>query len=195
MNKKILCQCLLMMNALSLSTRSDTSAQSDVGKSKFTIRQIDRQVVLYTIYRGNYDKIGPAAGRLFALAGQKQINPLGSAHYAYLNNPQHISNDHFLTEIRIPVDKEALKYAGTLGEMTDIKTLPAMEVAVVIKPKGLEDPSPLYDELALWIFKHGYIGTEGPVERFLTHWTTDGNYADMTTEIMLPVKKLSENKN
>ncbi len=166
-------------------------AESTSNNPAFTIRKVEQQVVLYTIYRGSYDKVGTAIGKLFALAGQKGISPKGQPLYVYLNNPQYVSSEHWLTEIRIPVDKESLKLAGTLGEMTDIKVLPAMDVAVAVKPEGLADPNTIYDEFNPWILKQGYIATDGPCENFLTN-PTGGNYAQMRTEIMIPVKKTSK---
>ncbi len=164
------------------------SATSAGGKSTFTIRKVDKQVVLYTIYRGSYDKAGPAIGKLFSLAGRKGVRPLGPMTHVYLNNPKLVTSQHWLTEIRIPVGKEALKLAGTLGEMTDVKTLPAMEVLVAVKPRGQADPAPIYEELYRQVLKEGYLATQGPIETFLTNAET-GNYAQMKTEIMIPVSK------
>jgi DNA gyrase inhibitor GyrI len=165
------------------------SAKSAGGKSAFVVRKVGEQVVLYTINRGGYDKTGPAVGKLFALAGQKGIRPRGSVSYVYLNNPKQVSSDHWLTEIRIPVGKEALKLAGTLGEMTDVKALPAMEMAVAVKPEGQTDPGPIYEELYLRIYKEGYIADQSPIEMFLNNGAAGGHYAQMKTEIMVPVGK------
>jgi effector-binding domain-containing protein len=159
----------------------------------FAVRKIDEQVVLYTIYRGGYDKAGIAVGKLFALAGEKGIIPRGPVSYAYLNNPRLVSSEHWLTEIRIPVGKEALKLAGTLGEMTDVKRLPAMEMAVAVKPEGQAHPGPIYESLHSWIAEKGYSVVDSHSEVFLTNAVT-GNYARMKTEIMVPIKRLSEHK-
>ncbi len=161
-----------------------------VEKSEIVIRQVKPQTVLYTIYRGDYDKVGQAIGSLYALAIQKKIWPSGSLHFAYLNNPEHVSKEHWLTEIRIPVREEALKLAGTLGEMTDVKKLPAMEVAVAVKPTGQADPGPLYTNLGTWILKKGYIVDGGPCEKFLANAKT-GDYSQMKSEIMIPVTRIS----
>jgi effector-binding domain-containing protein len=169
------------------------SATSAGSKPAFTIRKVDKQVVLYTIYRGSYDKVGPAIGKLFALAGNKGVRPIGAMSYVYLNNPKLVTSQHWLTEIRIPVGKEALKLSGTLGEMTDVKALPAMEVLVAVKPKGQADPAPIYEELYRRVLKEGYLATEGSIETFLTNAET-GNYAEMKTEIMIPVSRLPEDK-
>jgi effector-binding domain-containing protein len=155
----------------------------------FQLRQVPEQVVLYTIVRGPYDQLGPAIGKLFALAGRNGLMPpRGPVQYAYLNNPQMVSSAHWLTEIRIPVGKDALKAAGTLGEMTDVKTLPAMQVVVAVKPEGQADPGPIYEALMEWITKKGYLAAEGPYEIFLTN-AQSGDYAQMKSEIMIPIQK------
>jgi len=184
---------LLLLLAVGLTVVSAVaiSAKSAGGKPTFAIRKAEKQVVLYTIYRGSYDKAGAAIGKLFALAGPKGITPQGPISFVYLNNPQYVSPQHWLTEIRIPVDKETLKHAGTLGEMTDVKALPAVEVAVAVKPEGQADPSPIYERLYTWIYKTGYVHIEDPKERFLTGAST-GDYARMKSEIMVPVMKVSE---
>jgi effector-binding domain-containing protein len=166
-------------------------AESPTEKSAFTIRRLEPQVVLYTVYRGGYDRLGKATGNLYALAGKKRISPRGGACYVYLNNPRNVSSQHLLTEIRIPVDASALKLAGSLGEITDVKELPAMEVAVAIKPKGQADPASIYDNLYPWIIKQGYTIVDSACERFLTN-ADAGDYANMESEIMVPVKRASQ---
>ena len=175
--------CLMAVCVIEIFVKSPTE------KNGISIRKVQEEVVLYTIQRGSYDKIGPVIGKLYALAGKNQISPRDSAYYVYLNNPNRVSSQHWLTEIRIPVSKDALKAAGTLGEMTDIKTLPATEVAVAVKPEGQTDPSRIYNRLYAWIFKQGYIPAGSAREVFLTNAMT-GNYALMKTEIMIPVKKM-----
>ncbi len=165
-------------------------AESPKDKSAFTIRQVKSQVVLYTIYRGSYEQVGKAIGKLYELAGKKGISPRGGAYFVYLNNPQNVSSDHWLTEIRIPVAKDALKLTGALGEMTDVKELPETTMAVAVKQQVQKDPGIIYDGLYTWITKQGYVATGSPCEKFLTN-AAAGNYADMKSEIMVPVRKLS----
>ena len=190
---------LLLWTGLLAAAANDVFAQLDANKpsaerAAFSIRKMEPQVVLYTIYRGAYDNIGQAVGNLFALAGQKGIRPAGQVSYAYLNNPNFVSKEHLLTEIRIAVGKDALKLAGSLGEMTDVKTLPSMEVAIALKAEGIADPSVIYDGLSEFITKQGYVGLDSPSEVFLTNGM-GGNYAQMKTEIMIPVKKTADKKN
>jgi DNA gyrase inhibitor GyrI len=182
---------LLLAMVLMVISAVEIFAEQTTEKPKITIRQLKPQTVLYTIYRGDYEKMGGAIGNLYALAGQKGLYPRGSMCCVYLNNPDHVSSEHWLTEIRIPVGEKAMKLAGTLGEMTDVKTIPAIQVAVTIKPKGMSDPSPIYGNLSLWMHKEGYIATDGPMEIFLTNGA-GGSYAQMKSEIMIPAKKLAE---
>jgi len=184
---------LLVASMLVAVAAAEIYAGQTEEKSEITIRKIESQVVLYTIYRGEYQKIGQSIGNIYGLAMKNQIWPQGSISLVYLNNPQYVSGEHCLVEIRIPVGKEALKKAGTLGEMTDVKTLPAMEMAVAVKPQGLADPSPIYAALYTWITKQGYMVTGSCREVFLTN-AMSGNYVQMKTEIMLPVQKFTPNK-
>lgn len=167
-------------------------AEQATNEPKITIRQLGSQTVLYSIYRGDYSKVGPAIGKLYALAGKSGIYPRGSLSCVYLNSPRYVSSEHCLTEIRIPVGEEALKLAGTLGEMTDVKTMPAMEVAVVEKSMGETDYAAIFNRLYTWIAKQGYLATDDACETFLTN--NERNYALMKSEIMIPVKKLSVSK-
>ncbi len=186
--------CLFLAAAILVAVSVvEILAETATQESAFSIRKVEGQVVLYTIHRGSYDKAGSVIGKLFALAGQKGIRPQGGVTFTYLNNPTRVSSEHWLTEIRIPVGEEALKLAGTLGEFTDVKTVPAAEVAVAIKPEGLADPGPLYVELTAWIFRQGYAHTDDPSEAFLTS-AMGGDYSQMKTEIMIPIEKLAPHK-
>lgn len=159
-------------------------------KSEIAVRKIEPQVVLYTIYRGEYQKVGKSIGNLYGLAMKNQVWPKGSISLVYLNNPQYVSSQHCLVEIRIPVAKEALEKAGTLGEMTDIKEIKAMEVAVIKKSPGQMNYSSLYSDIHKWISKNGYRTTENASEIF-TGTGIGKDYSKMSSEIMVPVVKLS----
>ncbi len=184
---------LLVVIAMMVVGAIELFAEQTTNKLNITIRQSQPQTVIYTVYRGSYEKIGLSIIKLFALAGQKGIYPRGQLSCVYLNNPGYVSSEHLLTEIRIPVGEDALKLAGTLGEMTDVKALPAMEVAVAEKPVGLTDLSALYNDLYSWIAKQNYRTTENACEKFLSGGMS-GNYAQMKSEIMIPVRKLSGNE-
>lgn len=188
--------CTIIVSALILITAfcfAEAEKKDTTSKSEFTVRKVDEQTVLYTIYRGPYENIGPAIGKLYALAGRNGLFPKGPLSCVYLNNPQLVSKEHLLTEIRIPVDKSALKLAGTLGEMIDIKTMPAMEMVITKKPKGTTDQSPIYDKLHTWLYKNGYVSMDNACEVF-SFQAMSGNYEQMDTEIMIPVKKISAEK-
>lgn len=162
-----------------------------LNKVEITIREQPPQIMLYTIVRGPYQKPGPAVSQLFAQANKNGIRPMGSPAYSYLNNPKLVSSEHFLTEIRIPVGDEALKLAGTLGEMTDVKKVPAMTVAVVVKPKGISDPAPIYEKVYTWVYKNEYRVIDSPSEKFLINGEY-GDYAQIKSEIITPIEKISE---
>jgi effector-binding domain-containing protein len=190
MNRLKVWSLVLAVLALTAAVTVSIWAEQSSDSSSITTRQEKSQVVLYTIYRGDYDKVGQAIGNLYALAVQKKIWPNGSLQFAYLNNPEHVSSEHWLTEIRIPVREDALKLAGSIGEMTDIKKLPVMMMAVATKPAGQADPGPIYANLGTWILKQGYIIDGGPCEKFLANAST-GDYSRMKSEIMVPVTKIS----
>lgn len=179
---------LLLATVLMVIVAAGISAEQTT-EPKITIRQLEPQTVLYTIYRGSYDKIGKAIGSLYALAGQKGIHPQGQMSCVYLNNPEYISAEHCLTEIRIPVTGEGLKYVGTLGEITDVKELRAMEVAVIIKHGMQVEYAALYKGLYDGIAKKGYRASDNAWESFLGE-NFSGDYAQMKSEIMVPVEKL-----
>ncbi len=183
----LLAGCLTAICAIGISAESATSGND------FIIEKVKPEVVLYTICRGSYDKVGSMIGKLYALGGKNSIMPRGSVYYVYLNNPGQVSSEHWLTELRIPVSKASLEKAGMLGEMTDVKQLPAMEMAVAIKPEGLADPSGIYNKLYVWILKKGYVPLGAHREIFLTN-AMSGDYGRMKTKIMIPVKKVSVDK-
>lgn len=181
---------LLVASMLVAVAAAEIYAGQTEEKYEITIRKIESQVVLYTIYRGEYQKIGQSIGNIYGLAMKNQIWPQGSISLVYLNNPQYVSGEHCLVEIRIPVGKEALKKTGTLGEMTDVKEMKAMEVAVIKKPAGQMNYDSLYSSLYKWIAQNGYRTTENACEIFVgTGGGTD--YSQMSSEIMIPVDKLS----
>jgi effector-binding domain-containing protein len=169
------------------ATPATPAAHAAKAQFPITVKKINEQVVLYTLYRGSYDQIGPAIGQLFGLAAQKQIQPMGNVYLTFLNNPKIVAPAHWLTEIRIPVSPQALNAAGTLGPMTDVKKLPAMDVAAAVKPAGMADPSPIYDALAKWIQDNKYSPLDGPMEYYPPN--AMGPYEQMQTEIMLPIEK------
>jgi effector-binding domain-containing protein len=158
-------------------------------ESAFAVREVRSQIVLYTIYRGSYEQVGKTIGELYALAGSGGISPRGGAYFVYLNNPQNISSEHWLTEIRIPVAEDALKLTGALGKMTDVKELPETTMAVAVKREGQADSGLIYNNLNAWILKQGYVAIDSPCEKFLTN-ADAGNYTQMKSEIMVPVMKL-----
>jgi hypothetical protein len=158
-------------------------------QAEVALREVEAQVVLYTVYRGPYDQVGSAISKLFAQAGPKGVFPAGSITFAYLNSPELTPAEHLLTEIRVPVAETALGLAGTLGDFTDVKKMPAVQLAVVHKPLGVGDPSGLRRRLYAWLHENGYHAMDTCQETFLSHGGT--SYAQMESEIAVPVRKLA----
>lgn len=154
--------------------------------SNVTIRNIGPQAVLYTIHRGHYETVSSTINKLYMLADAKGICFTGPVFTGYLNDPQIQSSEHWLIEIRIPVGPDAMKFAGTLGPMTDVKILPAMKVAAVVKPAGQENPEITICSLHSWIKKHGYRIAGGLWQS--ASCDKPDNYAHMRTEFIIPVE-------
>jgi effector-binding domain-containing protein len=169
-------------------------AEANKTDSDFTIKKLEAQTVLYTVYRGPYEGIGSPVGELFGTAMQKNIKPNGPIALVYLNNPQGTSREHYLVEIRIPVDANALQQAGSLGPMTDVKTLRAAEYAVMKRQPGDTDYEAFYSVLYWRITKEGYHRTDNAIEVF-TDVGMYGNFSQMKTETMVPVAKNAPSKN
>jgi effector-binding domain-containing protein len=169
------------------------AAKEEGATKEIKIKKYKKQVVIYTIFRGDYKKIGPVMQKLYFLASNKGMNILGTPTYVYLNNPNQISSKHWLTEIRLEVNKEALEQAGTLGQMTDVKEVPGYEAAVAIKMPGVADTGPIYDKLLFWIIEQGYIPAGAPIENFLIG-SANSEYSKVKSEITMPVMKLSKEK-
>ena len=168
----------------------ETAAKAEKKEpAKISVRKLEAQTVLYTVYRGPYDQIGKAIGELYGLAGKNQIIPRGAVTLVYLNSPAFVLPEHYLTEIRIPVGDEAKKLAGTLGVMTDVKNLRPMEVAVVEKASGDMDYTGIYSRLYGWIAKNGYSTADNMTEVFQS--TGGGSFEQMKSELMLPVNNVT----
>jgi len=158
-------------------------------KYTVTVETIEKQIVLYTLYRGPYEHIGPAVQNLYVLAGQKNLTPQGPPTLVYLNDPRSLAPEHWLTEIRFPVHRNALKQTGTLGPFTDVKETSPLRIAAVIKEAGIEDSGPLYQTLYAWIYTQGFHTAGGPFETFYEGAETN-QYAQMKSRIAVPIIKL-----
>ncbi len=163
-------------------------AQQTPGPDSITVRTIPSQTVLYTVVRGSYDKLGEAFGRLYALAGANAIKPVGAAWSVHLNNPKITPPEHWLTEIRIPVDDTAKKLTGTLGPMTDVKITSEMTAVTGIKHKGTVDSSEIFKQVYLWALQNGYSPVDASMQRIISD-TEDHDYSQMEVEILVPVAK------
>ncbi len=188
---KVLLLLLLAAGLIAVSV-IEISAQS-AESSDITVRKVEAQTVLYTVYRGSYEEIGQTIGDLYALTKENKLTPCGPLTLVYLNNPRNTSMEHCLTEIRIQVSQEANSLEGTFGPMTDVKTLNSMEVAVLAKPIGQYDYVGLFKQIYAWIAKNGYRPTDNAGEVFAAGMQQQ-NYEQMKSEIIVPITKVSSEK-
>jgi effector-binding domain-containing protein len=155
---------------------------------KVKVKKYKKQVVLYTVHRGNYRSIGTKVRDLYYLAEEKGIRILGTPSYVYYNRPQDVSPKHLLIEARLEAAPESLEHSGKLGEWIDVKEVPGYTAATAIKEQGVADPAPIYDELLEWIIENGYIPVGAPVENFLIG-STNSKYEKVKSEITMPIIK------
>jgi effector-binding domain-containing protein len=183
----------ILLTTVLIAVAVELPAGQQTAESDFSIRKSGKQTVLYTVYRGPYDSIGKPIGQLYTLAMKNNITPRGPASLVYLNNPQNISPEHYLTEIRIPVAEDAIKHTGELGVMTDVKTLQPTDIAVMKKLPGQMDYGSLYNKFYQNIAEHGYRPTDNVIEVF-TDNMMGGDYSRMKSEIMVPIVKIDSGK-
>jgi len=163
-------------------------AKETGSRRKVTVRDLESQTILYTIHRGSYTGFGQAFARLFGLAGSKDLRPTVNVMTVHLNNPHQVAEAHWLTEIRVPVADSALSLAGSLGPMTDVKTVPGVKVAVATKPAGAASPAAIQKKLYQWIYQNGYAPIDAPMQRVISGGQTQ-DYTLMEVELMIPITK------
>jgi DNA gyrase inhibitor GyrI len=179
---------LSILTLLIVLVAATAGAHETSASTKVTVRTLEPQTVLYTIHRGSYWTLGEAFGRLYGLAMSKDLQPTSETMSVHLNNPQGLAPAHWLTEVRIIVPKSALRHAGTLGSLTDIKTVPEVKVAVAVKPAGVKTPEKIGRDLYAWIYQHGYASIDAPMQRVIGGSKTH-NYTQMEVEMLVPVAK------
>jgi hypothetical protein len=127
---------------------------------------------------------------LYGLAGVNGLTPTGPAMSVHLNNPKKVTSEHWLTEIRIPVDDTALELTGTLGSMTDVKPVPETLAAVGLKPKGVCNSDPIFERVYTWIYENGYASTDASMQIVRSDSETH-DYCQMEVEIVVPVVRMA----
>ncbi len=187
---------LFLMLAGVVILNSITAAAQEPNSFSISFGKMDSQAVLYTIYRGPYEKVGQAIGELYALAGKNKITPQGNLRFVYLNNPHvfALNPQHCLVEIQIPVSQDAIKLAGTFGAMTDVKTLIAMDTVVIKKPVGCKDYGSVYAYLFAWIAQNGYRPIDNAFEIFESSGQNQSCESMAQSDIIVPVTKVSDAK-
>ena len=157
----------------------------DKGTSEITIRDIPPQTVLYKICRGAYYEVNEAINELYDIAELKGMLPCGPVSTCLLNSPLSETYEHWIVEIQIPVESYAIEYTGTLGFMTDVKTVPQMKVAVAVKPEGITNPTKIISNLFSWINENDYIILGRMRQSVL--YGDKGDYSKLKTEFMIPI--------
>ncbi|MCE5339954.1 MAG: GyrI-like domain-containing protein [Planctomycetaceae bacterium] len=177
---------VIVLNSIAVAAQEPNNFSISFGK-------LESQTVLYTVYRGPYEKVGQAIGELYAIAGKNRISPQGNLRFVYLNNPHlfSLNSQHCLVEIQIPVSQDSLKMAGTLGTMTDIKTLIAMDTVVIKKPAGCKDYGSVYAYLFAWIAQNGYRPIDNAFEVFESGGQNQSCENIAQSDIVVPVTKVS----
>lgn len=163
-------------------------ATESTSLAKITVRDLEPHTILYTIHRGSYRGLGQAYGKLYGLAGAKGLRLTGEGLTVHLNNARKTPEAHLLTEVRLAVPESALNLAGTLGSMTDIKSVPAMQVAVAVKPAGTASPKQHIKTLYHWIYQNGYTVIDAPMQRVIKGAQTH-DYTQMEVELLVPIAK------
>ncbi|MFC1765122.1 GyrI-like domain-containing protein [Planctomycetota bacterium] len=182
---------LSVLTMLVMVTTASANASELSSSAQVTVRDLEPQTVLYTIYRGSYQGIGQAYGKLYGLAGAKRLPLTGEGLTVHLNCPQNTTETHLLTEVRLSVPESALSLAGSLGPMTDVKSVPGVKVAVAVKPAGVGSPEgieKIVKTLYAWIYKNDYTVIDAPMQRVLSGTKTH-DYTQMKVEYLIPIAK------
>ena len=166
------------------------SAQ-DQPEALMEVREMPEQVVVYSLHKGPYEKMGDAIGPMFMAGFQQGLAPQMKVGMAYLNSPDLVEPAHLLTEVRLQVGEAALAKAGTLGDSMDVKKIKAHQVVVLKKPKGVADQEALRTQLLKWAHANGYAVTGGCVEWLKTE-AGPVPYDQTESEIIYPVIKVTE---
>jgi effector-binding domain-containing protein len=182
---------LIAFTALVASVGGYSSRTSCLGAAErdpYTFRMEEDQIVLYTVHRGDRETIRKAVNDLYALAETKGIRASSPFTLVALNNPLQPSREHVLTEIRIPVDPNALTRAGRLGPMTDVKRVLLHEVAVPRRrSRGNQtDRNRLAMNIYDWLRNMRRIPMFGWRETFFGDYRAQ-DYDQMDVEITVPV--------
>jgi AraC family transcriptional regulator len=150
---------------------------------KVKLESLPATTVLALPIRGTYEQHPDALARLMGYAAPKGVvrgAPLG----IYYNDPERVPPDSLRWEVAVPVP------AGTRADAPFVvRTLPAMEAAVVICTGPYEGAGSCYAALSAWVEKHGYLAP-GPVQE---HWLSDPSTPPekMQSKIVFPVMKIT----
>ena len=75
------------------------------GEGEFRIEEVEPRQEAVFLYKGPYDKVGPAWGTVFDAIFKGGYRMSAPPMEVYLNDPQEVAPEELLTEIRIPVER------------------------------------------------------------------------------------------
>ena len=141
-------------------------------------------VVAYLSMRGPYDQMPEAMGRLYGLAAQHGLQPVGMPAGVYLDDPQAVDPQEARWELQVPVAGDPAETSESDG--FGIKHVPAHLAASAVYRGPYDQIGPAYLELAGWIDANGHAVVGPPYELYLSDPNTTAP-ADNLTEIRFPI--------
>jgi AraC family transcriptional regulator len=76
---------------------------AETSEPGFGIKRVAPHLVASAMYRGSYDKIGPAYMELAQWIGANGYDVVGPSYELYLSDPETTAPEDYLTEIRFPI--------------------------------------------------------------------------------------------
>jgi hypothetical protein len=164
-------------------------------------QEVSGKVVLYTIYRGAYDGLLQAIDDLDALRDSLVGPQTSDPTLNYLYCPICVTDPvDLITEIQLDVPPSALSYAGTLGQFTDVRTIPDREETAITKPQGQSDNNPQFEALYEGVLQmsDAYPGG-GPFENLAGYfnartqhpeWSFQEIYTQLNTQLKVPLSEM-----
>jgi len=75
------------------------------GEGEFRIEELPSRLEAVLLYKGPYDCVGPAWGRVFDAVFKGGYRMSAPPMEVYLNDPMEVPPEELLTEIRVPVER------------------------------------------------------------------------------------------
>ena len=181
---------LLCLTVIAVCTGIVITVRAQDGTGPVTLKTEVSRTVLYTVARGHYAQVGKTIKELYAVGREKEMeSDGGDLRIVYLNNPHQTAPEHWLYEVQIPVQEQALMHAGTLGEMMDVKRLPEMKVATIRRPEIMADPTEYIAKVYDWISTQNVRPIDNPID-LTVNSNLYPDFSQMQSEIMIPIEEL-----